>query len=253
MTQRRTFLTATAGTGLLAASGLAIGQAPVKAGFVYVSPIGDAGWTFQHDTGRKQMEQALAGKVQTQFIESVKEGPDAERVIRELAQSGHQVIFATSFGYMNYMERVAKQFPKTAFIHATGYKMGPNMGIYNARFYEGRYLTGVVAGSMSRSNVLGYVAAFPIPEVLQGINAFTRGARSVNPKAHTLTVVALSSPTSRRITRSAGTLASCNTGGKPNASNKVKPMPSNLLDLDLPIMARLKLTQRFQSNTQGSP
>ena len=182
MTQRRAFLTATAGTGLLAASGLAIGQAPVKAGFVYVSPIGDAGWTFQHDTGRKQMEQALKGKVETKFIESVPEGADAERVIRELAQSGHQVVFATSFGYMNYMERVAKQFPKVAFVHATGYKTGPNMGIYNARFYEGRYLTGIVAGHMSRSNVLGYVAAFSIPEVLQGINAFTRGARSVNPK-----------------------------------------------------------------------
>ena len=182
MTQRRAFLTATAGTGLLAASGLAIGPAPVKAGCVYVSPIGDAGWTFQHDTGRKQMEQALKGKVETKFIESVPEGADAERVIRELAQSGHQVVFATSFGYMNYMERVAKQFPKVAFVHATGYKTGPNMGIYNARFYEGRYLTGIVAGRMSRSNVLGYVAAFPIPEVLQGINAFTRGARSVNPK-----------------------------------------------------------------------
>jgi simple sugar transport system substrate-binding protein len=182
MTQRRAFLSATAGTGLLAASGLALGQAPVKAGFVYVSPIGDAGWTFQHDTGRKQMEQALKGKVETRFIESVPEGADAERVIRELAQSGHQVVFATSFGYMNYMERVAKQFPKVAFVHATGYKTGPNMGIYNARFYEGRYLTGIVAGHMSRSNVLGYVAAFPIPEVLQGINAFTRGARSVNPK-----------------------------------------------------------------------
>ena len=183
MTQRRAFLTATAGTSLLAASGLAIGQAPVKAGFVYVSPIGDAGWTFQHDTGRKQMEQALKGKVETRFIESVPEGADAERVIRELAQSGHQVIFATSFGYMNYMERVAKQFPKVAFVHATGYKTGPNMGIYNARFYEGRYLTGIVAGHMSRSNVLGYVAAFPIPEVLQGINAFTLGMRSVNPNA----------------------------------------------------------------------
>ena len=111
------------------------------------------------------------------------EGADAERVIREMAQSGHQVIFATSFGYMNYMEKVSKQFPKVAFIHATGYKTGPNLGIYNARFYEGRYVNGVVAGRMTKSNILGYVAAFPIPEVLQGINAFTRGARSVNPKA----------------------------------------------------------------------
>jgi len=151
--------------------------------FVYVSPIGDAGWSYQHDQGRKQMEKALAGKVTTKYVENVAEGADAERVIRELAQSGCRVVFTTSFGYMNYTERVAKQFPKVIFMHATGYKTGPNLGIYNARFYEGRYLTGVVAGKMTKSGILGYVAAFPIPEVLQGINAFTKGARSVNPKA----------------------------------------------------------------------
>ena len=151
--------------------------------FVYVSPIGDAGWSYQHDQGRKQMEKALAGKVTTKFVENVSEGSDAERVIRELAQSGCRVVFTTSFGYMNYTEKVAKQFPKVIFMHATGYKTGPNLGIYNARFYEGRYLTGVIAGKMTKTNVLGYVAAFPIPEVLQGINAFTRGARSVDPKA----------------------------------------------------------------------
>jgi simple sugar transport system substrate-binding protein len=151
--------------------------------YVYVSPIGDAGWTYQHDLGRREMEKALAGKVTTKYVESVAEGADAERVIRELAQSGCKVVFATSFGYMNYMEKVSKQFPKVIFMHATGYKSGPNFGIYNARFYEGRYLAGVVAGRMTKSNVLGYVAAFPIPEVLQGINAFARGARSVDPKA----------------------------------------------------------------------
>lgn len=170
---------------LVAALPLAFGTAhaqPVKVGFVYVSPIGDAGWTFQHDQGRKEMEKALAGKVETKYVENVPEGADAERVIRELATSGHRIIFATSFGYMNYMERVSKQFPKVVFLHATGYKRGKNFGTYNARFYEGRYLTGVIAGRMTKSNVLGYVAAFPIPEVLQGINAFTRGARSVNPK-----------------------------------------------------------------------
>ena len=172
-----------AGIALVLVGALGQAQAPVKAGFIYVSPIGDAGWTYQHDQGRKEMEKALGGKVTTKFVESVPEGADAERVIRELATSGHQVIFATSFGYMNYMEKVAKQFPKVAFLHATGYKTGNNLGIYNARFYEARYLTGVVAGRMTKSNVLGYVAAFPIPEVLQGINAFTRGARSVNPKA----------------------------------------------------------------------
>ena len=183
MVSRRTLLSSAATVALAGLAAPAFSADPIKVGYVYVSPIGDAGWTFQHDLGRKQMEQALGSKVQTRFIESVPEGADAERVIRELAQSGHQVIFATSFGYMNYMERVSKQFPKVAFVHATGYKTGPNLGIYNARFYEARHLTGIVAGKMSKSNVLGYVAAFPIPEVLQGINAFTRGARSVNPNA----------------------------------------------------------------------
>ncbi len=150
-------------------------------GFVYVSPIGDAGWTYQHDQGRLQMERDTG--VKTNYVENVAEGADAERVIREMAKRGDKVIFATSFGYMNYMLKVSKQFPKTAFVHATGYKMGKNMGIYNARFYEGRYLTGIIAGEMTKTNVLGYVAAFPIPEVLQGINAFIKGARSVNPKA----------------------------------------------------------------------
>lgn len=150
-------------------------------GFVYVSPVGDAGWTYQHDLGRLQMEEQTG--VTSNFVENVAEGADAERVINEMAKRGDKVIFATSFGYMNYMLKVSENFPDTAFVHATGYKMGENMGIYNARFYEGRYLTGVIAGEMTQSNVLGYVAAFPIPEVLQGINAFIQGARSVNPDA----------------------------------------------------------------------
>ena len=150
-------------------------------GFVYVSPIGDAGWTYQHDQGRLQLEQETG--VTTSYVENVAEGADAERVIREMAKRGDKVIFATSFGYMNYMLKVSKSYPKTAFVHVTGYKLGKNMGLVNARFYEGRYLTGVIAGEMTKSNVLGYVAAFPIPEVLQGINAFIKGARSVNPKA----------------------------------------------------------------------
>ena len=119
----------------------------------------------------------------TSYVENVAEGPDAERVIREMAKRGDKVVFATSFGHMNYALKVSKQFPKTAFVHATGYKLGKNMGQVNARFYEGRYLTGVIAGELTKTNVLGYVAAFPIPEVLQGINAFIKGARSVNPKA----------------------------------------------------------------------
>jgi simple sugar transport system substrate-binding protein len=156
---------------------------PLKIGFVYVSPIGDAGWTHQHDIARIAMEKNLAGKVTTKYVENVPEGADAERVIRELAQGGHKLIFTTSFGYMNPTLKVAGQFPANFFEHATGYKDAKNMGRYNARFYEGRYLAGIVAGRMTKSNVAGYVAAFPIPEVVMGINAFTRGMRSVNPKA----------------------------------------------------------------------
>ena len=170
---------------LLAAGTTASAQEPLKVGFIYVSPIGDAGWTYQHDQGRQQMEKALAGKVTTKYIESVPEGADAERVIRELASNGYGLIFTTSFGYMNPTIKVAKQFPKVVFEHATGYKQAKNVGIYNARFYEARYLAGIVAGKMTKTNVAGYVAAFPIPEVLQGIDAFTLGMRSVNPKAET--------------------------------------------------------------------
>lgn len=172
-----------AAVALFSMLGSATALAVDNISFVYVSPIGDAGWTFQHDQGRLEMEKALGGKVTTSYVENVAEGADAERVIREMAKRGDKAIFATSFGYMNYMLKVSKQFPKTAFNHATGYKMGKNMGLYNARFYEARYLTGVIAGKMTKSNKLGYVAAFPIPEVLQGINAFIKGARSVNPDA----------------------------------------------------------------------
>ena len=161
----------------------AIAQELLKIGFVYVSPIGDAGWTFQHDQGRKEMEKALGAKVQTKVVENVPEGADAERVIREFAASGSKLVFTTSFGYMNPTIKVAQQFPNVMFDHATGYKTAKNVGVYNARFYEGRYLCGIIAGKMTKSNVAGYVAAFPIPEVVQGINAFTQGMRSVNPKA----------------------------------------------------------------------
>jgi len=172
---------AAAATSMMLQAPMALADDPAKIGFVYVSPIGDAGWTYQHDLGRLEMIDNLGDKVTTTFVESVPEGADAERVIREMAASGHDLIFATSFGYMNYVERVAKQFPNVRFMHATGYKGGPNFLNYNARFYEGRYLTGIIAGEMTKSDILGYVAAFPIPEVLQGINAFTLGAQSVNP------------------------------------------------------------------------
>lgn len=171
------------GATLVLAAGAAQAGEALKIGFVYVSPIGDAGWTYQHDLGRKAVEQALGAKVVTKYVENVPEGADAERVIRELAASGHKLVLTTSFGFMNPTIKVAPQFPNVAFMHATGYKSAKNVGIYNARFYEGRYLAGIVAGKMTKKNVAGYVGAFPIPEVLQGINAFMRGMRSVNPKA----------------------------------------------------------------------
>jgi simple sugar transport system substrate-binding protein len=178
------FLSLAAAAALgLAASLPAFSADPLKVGFVYVSPVGDAGWTYQHDQGRKAMEEALGDQVETKFIESVPEGAEAERVIRQFASDGYGLIFTTSFGYMNPTIKVAKQFPDVVFEHATGYKSAENVGTYVARFYEGRYLTGVVAGHMTESNTAGYVAAFPIPEVLRGINAFTLGMRSVNPDA----------------------------------------------------------------------
>jgi basic membrane protein A len=155
---------------------------PLKVAFVYVSPVGDAGWTSQHNRGREEMQKALGDKVATTFVEKVGEGADAERVIRDLAAQGNKLIFTTSFGFMNPTLKVAEEFPAVRFEHATGFKTAANMATYNVRFYEGRYLGGMIAGASSKSNVIGYVAAFPIPEVLQGINAFTLGARSMNPK-----------------------------------------------------------------------
>lgn len=176
----RGMLTALAAASVASAAAYA---APLNIGFVYVSPIGEAGWTTQHDIARKEMEKSLGAKITTKVVENVPEGADAERVIRDLAQQGSKLIFTTSFGFMNPTLKVAKQFPDVKFVHLTGYKTAANVATANARFYEGRYLAGVLAGKMSKSGVAGYVAAFPIPEVLQGINAFTRGFRSVNPKA----------------------------------------------------------------------
>ena len=157
--------------------------AVVKAGFVYVSPITEAGWTRQHEEGRKAVEAALGSQVQTTFVENVPEGADAERVIRDLAATGHQIIFTPSFGYMEPTLKVAQDYPNVKFESITGYKTAPNVASANARYYEGRYLAGIAAGRMSQTGVAGYVAGFPIPEVLQGINAFALGMRSVNPQA----------------------------------------------------------------------
>ena len=156
---------------------------PLKIGFVYVTPITPAGWVRQHENGRKAVEAALGDKVTTTFVEDVPEGADAERVIRDLAQQGHKLIFTPSFGYMEPTLKVAQDFPDVKFESITGYKTAPNVSVANARYYEGRYLAGIAAGRMTQTNLAGYVAGFPIPEVLQGINAFTLGMRSVNPKA----------------------------------------------------------------------
>ena len=161
---------------------------PLKAAWVYVGPVGDAGWTFAHDLGRKAVEAEYGDKIKTTFVEKVPEGPDAERVIRDLAQQGNKIIFATSFGYMEPMLKVAKDFPDIKFEHATGYKTADNMRVYDARFYQDTYLAGIIAGKMTKTNTLGFVGSFPIPEVLRNINAFTLGAQSVNPKIKTKVV-----------------------------------------------------------------
>ena len=161
---------------------------PLKAAWVYVGPVGDAGWTYAHDLGRKAVEAKFGDKVKTTFVEKVPEGADAERVIRDLATQGNKIIFATSFGYMEPMLKVAKDFPDVKFEHATGYKTADNMRVYDARFYQDTYLAGVIAGKMSKTGTLGFVGSFPIPEVLRNINAFTLGAQSVNPKIKTKVV-----------------------------------------------------------------
>ncbi len=151
----------------------------LKVGFIYVSPIGDAGWSYAHDQGRKAIDE-MDG-ISTSYVEAVAEGPDSERVIQTMARKKYDLIFATSFGYMDSMLKVANHFPQTVFMHCAGFKTAPNMGNYFGRMYQARYLSGMVAGAMSTSKVVGYVAAFPIPEVIRGINAFTLGAQAVNP------------------------------------------------------------------------
>ena len=154
----------------------------VKVGFIYIGPIGDHGWTYMHDQGRLAIEKAFGDKVETSYLENVKYGPDSERAIRAMAKEGMDIIFATSFGYMEPMLKVAKEFPNTKFEHATGYKTNDNMSVYSSKFYQGRYIQGVIAGHMSKTGKAGYIASFPIPEVVRGINAFYLGATSVNPK-----------------------------------------------------------------------
>jgi basic membrane protein A len=161
---------------------------PLKVGFIYVGPVGDAGWSYAHDLGRKHIEEKFGDRIKTTFVEKVPEGADAERVIRDLVAQGNTLIFATSFGFGDAMEKVAKDHPDVRFEHATGYKTAENLRVYEGRFYEDTYMAGVIAGRMTKTNVLGFVGSFPIPEVLRNINAFTLGAQSVNPKVTTKVV-----------------------------------------------------------------
>ncbi len=182
-TRRQILQSAAAVAGAAGLGTSARAAEPYKIAFVYVAPIGDAGYTYQHELGRRAVQAKYGDKVKTSYVENVpEEGADAERVIRKLAQE-NDMVFTTSFGFMEPTVKVAKQFPKVKFEHATGIKRAPNLATYSARFYEGRYLAGVIAGRMTKSNTIGFVGAFPIPEVISNIDAYALGARSVNPKA----------------------------------------------------------------------
>lgn len=167
---------------MVGAGGSSFAASKFKVGFIYVGPIGDAGWTYAHNEGRKYLEAQLPN-VETVYVESVPEGGDCERVLTQLAEAGCKVIFATSFGYMDFVLNVAARYPNVVFMHCSGFKTAKNVGTYFGRMYQPRYLTGLVAGKMTRKNLIGYVAAHPIPEVVRGINAFTLGVRAVNPNA----------------------------------------------------------------------
>ena len=176
---RRTLLASAA--ALLAAPVLAQDE-PTKVGFIYVGPVGDFGWTYEHNEGRLAVEEEFGDAVETTFVESVPEGADAERVITQMALSGHDLIFTTSFGYMDPTINVAEKFPDVRFEHATGFKQADNVATYSARFYEGRAVIGHIAGAMTETNKVGYIASFPIPEVIRGINAAYLHASKVNPE-----------------------------------------------------------------------
>ena len=171
-----------------ASAGSGSKPAPLKIAFAYVGSVGDGGWTFAHETARKAVEKEFGDRVKTSFIENVPESADAERVMRNLAAQGNKLIFGTTFGYMEPMVKVARDFKDVKFEHATGYKQADNLRTYDSRTYEGAYLAGVIAGNMTKSNTLGVVASIPIPEVIRNINSFTLGAQSVNPKVKTRVV-----------------------------------------------------------------
>ena len=181
--KRRTLLAsgAAAATLGLTRAGHAAAHLPVKVGFIYVGPVGDGGWTYEHDQGRLAVEEHFGDQVETVYQENVPEGADAERALTQMALQGADLIFTTSFGYMDPTINVAAKFPDVKFEHATGYKTAPNVSVYSARFYEGRAVQGIIAGMMTKTNKVGYIASFPIPEVIRGINAAFIHARKVNP------------------------------------------------------------------------
>jgi basic membrane protein A len=167
----------TAGASLFGASA----ADKLKVGFIYLGPIGDLGWTYQHELARQALVKEFGDKIETTYLENVSEGPDSERSIEQLVRAGNKLIFTTSFGYMEPTLKVAKKYPNVHFEHATGYKRADNMSTYSGRFYEGRYIQGIIAAKMSKSGVLGYIGSFPIPEVISGINATILGAQTINP------------------------------------------------------------------------
>jgi len=181
MINMKTLAAAACSIGLVAAFAVGASAQQAKVGFVYVGPIADLGWTYEHDQGRLAVEEAFGDDVETTFYESIPEGADSERVMTQLALTGHDLIFTTSFGYMDPTINVAKKFPNVKFEHATGYKRAPNVSVYSARFYEGRAIIGHIAGKMTESNVIGYIASYPIPEVIRGINSAYIHAKKVNP------------------------------------------------------------------------
>jgi basic membrane protein A len=188
-TTTTTTTTTTAAMGASAAAPVATAASgPLKIAFAYVGPVGDGGWTFAHDNARKALQKEFGDKIVTSFVEKVPEGADAERVFRDMASQGNKLIFGTTFGYMEPMLKVAADFPDIKFEHATGYKTLPNMNVYDSRTYQGAYMAGVLAGGMTKSNILGVVGSVPIPEVVRNINSFTMGAQSVNPKIKTRVV-----------------------------------------------------------------
>ena len=175
-------------TAAAPAAALPAAAGPLKAAWIYVGPVGNAGWSFAHDQGRLAVQAAFGDRVATSFVESVPEGADTERVLRDLIGQGHTLIFGTSFGFMEAMVKVAQDFPNVRFEHATGYKTAPNLNVYDSRFYQDTYLAGLIAGHMTKSGTLGYVCSVPIPEVLRNINAYTLGAQSVRPDNRTRVV-----------------------------------------------------------------